>query len=374
MKETILIVDDNLDNVTLLHKVLTKAGYKTLQGFNGEDAVRMAREQLPDLILLDIMMPVMDGFTACEQIRSDENTRDIPILMLTAKQEIADKVRGLEIGADDYITKPFHLQELLARIKARLKLTAKHQSKVSHERHKALSRMVEGVEHEIRNPVISIGGFARRILDELPDDDRKKKYAQVIVKETERLEQMVKESAALQKMAEGDEEKLDIHALINEALARNEALRRQLGATVVTDYDTNLPPLLINHDSLLIALAEIISNAFEALTSNGTITIRTRRDGQRLVIRIRDNGRGLNDQDLELIFDPFFTSKMAGAGMGLPMARKIIEEHQGRITVSSRPGQGTNVIITLPLQSDSAPANGPEPETAEVDSNEEDNL
>jgi len=353
--ETILIVDDNIDNVTLLDKVLNKSGYRTLIGYNGEEAVKLARQENPDLILLDIMMPIMDGFTACEIIKQDESCKHIPIFMLTAKQEVDDKVKGLELGADDYITKPFHLQELLARIKSRLKLTREHRRTVSLERSKALNNMVEGVEHEIRNPVVSIGGFARRILDELPEDDRKKKYAEIILKETERLERMVKESVTLQSISQGDKEKLDIHTLIDEALSQTADLKKQHQVEIELSYDLTLPLLPFNHDNLLIALIQLISNGLEAIDNSGKLTICTSfstpaNNLSDLKIEITDNGRGIKDEDLKRIFDPFFTSKMSGAGMGLPLTRKIIGYHHGTISIKSQPGQGTQVTVTLPLE------------------------
>ncbi len=355
MKETILIVDDNLDNVNLLDKVLKKSGYQTLKGYNGEEAVELARQESPNLILLDIMMPIMDGFTACKIIKQDESTRNIPILMLTAKQEISDKVKGLEIGADDYITKPFHLQELLARIKSRLKLTHEHHQTVSRERRKAQDQMVEGVEHEIRNPVVSIGGFARRILDELPEDDRKKEYAKIIIKEAERLERMVKESGALQDLATGDKENLDIHLLIDEALTQTTTLRKQHKVAIERNYDHTLPSLHINHDNMLIAFIQLINNGLETIDDGGKLTIRTAFDGpSNLIIEITDDGRGIKSQDLERIFDPFFTNKMSGAGMGLPLTRKIIDHHHGTISVESQPGKGTRVTVILPLEEQAA--------------------
>ena len=351
MTETILIVDDNLDNVNLLDKILKKSGFQTLKGYNGEEAVELARRELPDLILLDIMMPIMDGFTACEIIKQDESTKHIPILMLTAKQEISDKVKGCEIGADDYITKPFHLQELLARIKSRLKLTHEHHQTVTRERRKALDQMVEGVEHEIRNPVVSIGGFARRILDELPEDDRKKEYAKIILKETERLERMVKESGALQSLVSGRKENLDIHLLIDEALTQTSDLKNQHQVEIERNYDRTLPPLPINHDNILIALIQLLSNGLEAIDNGGKLTIRTAFDGpSNLMVEITDNGRGIETKDMERIFDPFFTNKMSGAGMGLPLTRKIIDYHHGTISIESQPGQGTRVNVTLPLE------------------------
>ncbi len=351
MTETILIVDDNLDNVKLLDKILKKSGYRTLKGYNGEEAVDLAHRESPDLILLDIMMPVMDGFTACEIIKQDESTKHIPILMLTAKHEISDKVKGLDIGADDYITKPFHLQELLARIKSKLKLTHEHHQTVTRERRKALNQMVEEVEHEIRNPVVSIGGFARRILEELPEDDRKKEYAKIILKETERLEKIVQESVTLQDLSAGRKKKLDIHSLIDEALTQTTTLKEQHKVVIKRDYDHTLPPLHINHDNMLIAFIQLINNGLEAIDNGGKLTIRTSFDGpSNLLIKITDTGHGIEARNLVRVFDPFFTSKMSGAGMGLPLTRKIIDHHHGTISVESQPGQGTNVNVTLPLE------------------------
>ncbi|MEA2116320.1 MAG: response regulator [Thermodesulfobacteriota bacterium] len=349
MTETILIVDDNLDNVTLLDKVLGKAGYRTLKAYNGEEAVKLTRENDPDLILLDIMMPIMDGFTACEILKKDDTTKHIPILMLTAKHEIPDKVKGLEIGADDYITKPFDFRELLARIKSRLKLANEHQRNVSQVRHRALSRMVAGMEHEIRNPVASIGGFARRMLDAFPDDDRKKEYARIILKETERIERMVKQSAALHGLPSGQNIEIDIHSLIDEALIQTADLSDQHRVLIERQYDKSLEPVFLNHDNMLVALIQIISNGLEAIDNGGKLEIRTSPDGTGLKIEISDSGHGIKEQDLKRIFDPFFTSKRSGAGMGLPLTRTIIDSHRGTISIENRPDQqGTRATVTLP--------------------------
>lgn len=351
MTTTILIVDDNLDNVNLLNKVLSGAGYQTLKAYDGEEAVRLTREYYPDLILLDIMMPVMDGFTACEILKKDDNTRHIPILMLTAKHEIPDKVKGIEIGADDYITKPFDFRELLARIESRLKLIREHQRNVSQERHKALSKMASRVEHEIRNPVTSISGFARRMVDNLPDDDCKKKYAEIILEEAERLEQTVRESYVLRGNSGGQKEKYDIHPLIDEAIAQSAELSDQRKVVIERHFDKNLPSIYLNHDNMLIAMIQLISNSLEATDAGGTILIRTSSEDTDLKIEIIDTGCGINQQDLERIFDPFFTSKMSGIGMGLPLTRKIIDSHQGAITVENRTDrQGVAVTVTLPFK------------------------
>ena len=135
-KKTILIIDDEETIVTMLSVNLKKEGYKILEAYNGEDGVEMAIKEKPDLILLDIMLPKMDGFSVCKKIRQ---TLNVPILMLSAKEEEIDKILGLELGADDYITKPFSIRELVARVKANLRkaeVTAKPETVVSDENDK----------------------------------------------------------------------------------------------------------------------------------------------------------------------------------------------------------------------------------------------
>jgi signal transduction histidine kinase len=209
--------------------------------------------------------------------------------------------------------------------------------------------MVSGMEHEIRNPVVSIGGFARRMLDDFPDDDRKKEYARIILKETERIERMVKESAALHGLPKGQKIEVDIHSLIDEALAQTADLSKQRRALIERHYNYNLPPVFLNHDNMLVALTQLISNALEAIDDGGKLVIRTSSDDTGLKIEISDNGHGIKEQDLKRIFDPFFTNKRSGAGMGLPLTRTIIDSHQGTISIENRPDrQGAQVTLTLP--------------------------
>ncbi len=349
MPEKILIVDDNMDNVDLLRKRLRAVGYETIEGYDGEQAVSLTRERHPDLVLLDIMMPKLDGFEVCEVLKKDESTRHIPILMLTAKREVPDKVKGFDLGADDYVTKPFNFQELLARIKSLLKVRREYRRQLEMERQRALDQMAEGVAHEVRNPVVSIGGFARRIIDELPDSDQKKKYAQIIVKETERLERMVKDIADFRNIPNGGRQAENINEIIDDALLQVDQLLQQKRVQVKRDYASDLPAVFVNRRSMLIALMQVLTNAAEAMENGGTITVVTSAvDSSGVLVEIIDTGRGIPAKDLESVFDPFFTTKMSGAGMGLPLVRKIIDDHQGTIHITSRVGEGTRVVISLP--------------------------
>lgn len=353
MKETILIVDDNMDNVELLRKRLRAVGYETIEGYDGEQAVSMTREQHPDLVLLDVMMPKLDGFEVCEILKKDEATRHIPVLMLTAKREIPDKVKGFDLGADDYVTKPFNFQELLARVRSLLKIRSDYRKEIEAERQKALDQMAEGVAHEVRNPVVSIGGFARRIIDELPDNDQKKKYARIIVEETGRLERMVKDIADLRLLPGGGRQAEDINMVINDVLQQVSQLLQKKRIEVKREFAADLPPVLINRKNIIVALMQVVTNAVEAMEEGGRLTIiMTAADNSWVLVEIIDNGRGIPAEDIESIFDPFFTTKMSGAGMGLPLVRKIIDDNHGMIRVESKVGRGTKVAISLPIAGD----------------------
>ncbi|MBE0618246.1 MAG: response regulator, partial [Proteobacteria bacterium] len=218
----ILVVDDNPDNVELLEKRLKAMGYRTCAAYDGEEAlVRVAAEE-PDLVILDVMMPKLDGFEVCRRLKTDEGTRRIPVIMLTAKREVPDKIRGLDTGADDYVTKPFNPQELMARVRSLLNLRSLHEKRVTEEKLGALGQMAEGVAHEVRNPMVTIGGFARRIRDRLPEDDPLREYAEHIIKEVERLETMVEEIVRFKALMISPYEPVDLVEVVEQALAQRE--------------------------------------------------------------------------------------------------------------------------------------------------------
>ena len=193
MPETILIVDDSKFCTKLLRKYLRGAGFNTIEGYDGEQAIKLSREKLPNLILLDVIMPKINGFSACRIIKKDKDTKDIPIILVTSMNEPRDKVMGFDLGADDYVTKPYNFPELYARIKSLLNVRSKQKNLIQEEKNRTIDQMVDGVAHEVRNPIVSIGGFARRIFNDLPENDPKKKYAEIIMKETARLERMVRD-------------------------------------------------------------------------------------------------------------------------------------------------------------------------------------
>ena len=350
-KGKILIVDDAVDTVELLKKRLRFEGYATAEAYDGEEGLKLVAEYNPDLIILDVLMPKLDGYEVCQRLKSDENTKYIPILMLTAKDEVEDKVKGLDIGADHYLAKPFDYKEVSARVRSLVATKAAREKLVEEEKSEALKRMMEEVEHEIRNPLTSIGGFARRVYDRLPQGDPNKKYMEMIINDVARLENMIKELLKLKTIAISYRELTNINDVIMEALKSFEQDLEDRGIESKTELGDNLPLISIDQEQMKMALASLIKNSIEAMQDKLKILkITSRISDGRMEIQVSDTGKGIPKDKIKNIFDPFFTSKTRGPGVGLTFTLKIIQEHRGTVSVESEPGKGTIFTIGLPLK------------------------
>lgn len=354
--EKILIVDDNKDNVDLLAKRFRSLGYAVAEAFDGEEALEKVGLENPDLLVLDVMMPRIDGFEVCRRLKANPKTRSIPIIMLTAKREVPDKIKGLDTGADDYVTKPFNPRELVARVKSLLARRESEKRQATAEKLGALGQMAEGVAHEVRNPMVAIGGFARRIKDRLPPGDPLKDYAGHIIKEVERLESMVEEIVRFKTIMISPYGRVNLKSLIDETLAKRESVTIALGIRVYADAAEGLPEIQGDEGNLKLALENIIQNSVEAMPGGGELKIsvgpRPGKEGW-VTLTITDTGRGIAKEDISNVFDPFFTTKMSGAGMGLTLVHRIVTRHGGEVDISSEPGAGTSVSVHLPIKQES---------------------
>ncbi|WP_449244967.1 ATP-binding response regulator [Desulfobacca acetoxidans] len=350
MKKKILIADDNPDNVELLRKRLSAQGYQIAAAFDGEEALQAVLKENPDLLILDIMMPKLDGYEVLRRLKKQDEYRNLPVILLTAKKEIPDKLKGLDIGADDYITKPFNPQELLARVRSLMSLREEQERRAQDERLSALDQMVEGVAHEIRNPVTAIGGFARRLYERLPNGTQEKQYAEVIVNESKRLEQMVRQIVEATVISIPSLRKRDINEVIVEALAACQEKLNESQVTAKLELAEDLPPLIMDAGNMRRVIAHLISNAVNAMPSGGALTIISARRNHYGQIQVSDTGVGIPSKILPHIFDPFFTTKSSGPGLGLAMVHKIIKQHGGQISVETEPNKGTTFSILLPLK------------------------
>jgi signal transduction histidine kinase len=351
----ILIVDDNESSRLLLTDTMKAQGYDTDFARNGLEALEKVKEFRPDLILLDVMMPVMDGFEACRRLKSVEETRYITVVMLTARGEIEDKVVGLEIGAEDYIVKPFSVVEVTARVKSFLRMRALQSRLAESEKLAALGGMVDGIAHEVRNPLTTIGGMARRLFEHEKDPERRR-YVEMIMKSVERMEKMMARIDDYKRILAGRFERGDINEVIKKAVGEVSPLVGDKRISFRTELMPDPPRFPMDSGNLKIAVFNVLLNSVEAMEKEGEIRIQTLPSMENsIILKISDNGPGMDEEFVREIFHPFHTSKITGAGLGLAITHRIVTDHRGTIEVESKPSKGTTVTMRF-LLSPGAPA------------------
>jgi len=363
MRPRILVVDDEGANLVLLAAKFERVGYEVEKARDGIEALQKVESFAPDLVLLDVMMPRMDGYETLRRLKSREETRYLPVIMLTGKADVEDKVHGLEVGAEDYISKPYSLQEVAARVKSLLRMRALQTKLRETEKMAALGEMVDGIAHEVRNPLTAIGGMARR-LHEHETDPQHREYAERIIKSVERLERMLHRVDEYKTILVSTLVKGDISNVIADAVADVNGFIESEGkdVTVKTELMAQPPPIDLDAGNLRVAIFNVLQNSVEAMQADkkGEIKIELKPtfDNTMLLV-VTDNGCGMSKDDLRTIFNPFQTSKFQGAGLGLTIAYRIVQDHGGEIEVNSEPGTGTVVTMRFHLPSKPKPAAKP---------------
>ncbi|MEE9401811.1 MAG: ATP-binding protein [Desulfobacteria bacterium] len=242
------------------------------------------------------------------------------------------------------------LQEKFTLAAEELKKT--EQKIIQSERMVALGRLSQGVAHEVRNPVMSIGGFARRLKEKLPPGDPARKYAEIILNEVARLEKMVRDIEEYTKLPEPELGEVSLNKLIEYAL--EEWGQKETPADVQVHLDLPREEAIFPGDERLLTLVlkNLFQNAAEAMAHGGDLSIAAYPQGKQLIIKVADTGRGIPPEHLPQVFDPFFTSHTKGSGLGLTTVQRIVTEHNGVVSVKSTPGKGAEFQIQLPLYPD----------------------
>jgi len=237
------------------------------------------------------------------------------------------------------------LQEKAALTESELKETQARLLRA--ERLAALGQLSQGVAHEVRNPVMTIGGFARRLLKTFEPGDPAAQYAEIILQEAGRLEKMVSDVDQYTRMPDPVLTEWPLSELVHAAvqLWQEDVARQDVRIEVALPPDD--PTLSADKEQMARALLQLMRNASDAMPEGGTISITAQWEGPRLSLRVRDTGTGISAEDLPRIFDPFFTSKTRGSGLGLTTVNRIVSDHGGEVKVSSQPGQGTEVRLLL---------------------------
>lgn len=230
-------------------------------------------------------------------------------------------------------------------------MKAEREKIVEEERSKTLDKMMDEVAHEIRNPLTSIGGFTRKIYERLLEGDPNKNYMKVVIEDVERLENMVKQLVRLKVMGVLHTEPSNINDVIIEALKSFEREFKNNNIDIKTELVDNPPLISIDREKMTIAITNLIKNSIEAMQKPPKLLkVISKVRGGNIEIVISDTGKGIPKDKIKYIFDPFFTSKIYGPGLGLTFTQRIIQEHNGTISVESEPEKGATFTIRLPLK------------------------
>jgi len=345
----ILLVDDLPENRILLDAFLAPEGFRLTQAASGEEALEKARRQAPDLVLLDVLMPGLDGFATCRRLREQPQTRFTPIIMITALNEIEDRIHGLEAGADDFVSKPFNDDLLLAKIRSLLRL--KQQRDELDELRADFTNMII---HDLRAPVHSVLGLAELLREELPAGSNPTRLLSLLEQGARKIDQLISQFLDLGKLEAGRLklrlEEVDLVRMAAGLIDQFEPVGRRKNLRF--ELQSAAPELSVRADPGRMdqVLSNLLQNAVKFSPRDGRIRISLERSGSGVVCHVDDDGPGFPGQEANTLFEKFFQRDVqaGGVGLGLYVCRAIVEAHGGAIRAENRPGGGARFTFQLP--------------------------
>ena len=380
-KPKLLLADDEPDMLRFLKSQLEK-NYEIIESVDGNQAVAKAKQFLPDLMLLDMMMPEKDGIEACREIKANFSTQSIPILLLTARADDDTKMAALNAGASDFLTKPFSTTELHVRIKnlvdshrfqselarqnQRLESTMEQlkdteATLVQTEKMSSLGRMSAGMIHEINNPLnyaLAALSLLKNMREKWPETERAK-FDDLLSDMNEGMTRVQTIVSDLRGFTHPHGRAADLIPLDEVVSIALRFLGHEIDKEV--SIEVNVPKdqqVVAEKNNLTHVFVNLFQNAVDALKvkkndgGKPVLSIRSEADGEKVKVWVRDNGTGISPEHMSKIFDPFFTTKDVGQGMGLGLSicYRIMQEQGGNISVKSEPGQFTEFLLELPLK------------------------
>jgi C4-dicarboxylate-specific signal transduction histidine kinase len=378
-RPVVLVADDEPDMLRFLNRQLSSQ-YQVLEAVDGQQAIEKASQFLPDLILLDMMMPEKDGLQACRELRERTSTQAIPVVLLTARADEDTKLAALSAGASDFLTKPFSTTELHVRIR-NLVQSHQYQAKlarqnqllettidqlkqtetqlVQSEKLASLGRMSAGIIHEINNPLnfATTGLFTLRKRTQALAPAFQQECQGILTDVEEGLKRVKNIVSDLRMFTHPDTESREEVQAAEVVAAALRFLSNEWKDKV--QIERKLPEgqtILANKNTLINVLVNLLQNSLDAFpnkTFTGerpTIWIEGRLEPGKSILLVRDNGPGIQPQHLDKVFDPFFTTKDVGQGMGLGLTicYRIVQDCQGRIAVRTEPGQFCEFALEFP--------------------------
>ncbi|MBE9093463.1 response regulator [Tychonema sp. LEGE 07203] len=393
-KGNILIVDDTPENLQVLSATLSERGYKVRGVINGKMAIRAARSGSPDLILLDIKMPEMDGYEVCTQLKADPKTAEIPVIFISALDEVLDKVTAFQVGGVDYITKPFQIEEVLARIEHQLTIQRLKRQLLDRntelqqeiiERKKAeeaaaaaslaKSQFVANMSHELRTPLNAILGFTEVMSRDSLLSHENIENLGIINRSGQHLLELINDVLDLSKIEAGiiglDERSFDLYQLLDTLEEMFQIKAETKNLQLRFSVDVNVPQYIkTDEKKLRVCLINLLANAMKFTKDGGSIWLRASVEGKHqnavseispnsssaeqyfILFEVEDTGVGIAAAEIDTLFDAFVQTEAGkqaadGTGLGLTITKKYVEIMGGEIWADSVLGEGTSFKFNI---------------------------
>ena len=357
-KNLILVVDDNQENLKVVSNFLKEMNYKIALALDGDSALQIVRENKIDLILLDIMMPGMDGFEVCKILKEKPETKDIPIIFLTARSESLDIVKGFQLGGVDYITKPFNREELIIRVRNHIELSLSRIKII--EMNKTRDRLYSIIAHDIRSPFSGIRMTINAIADGYLEPGSSK-YVEI-------MNQLVKTTSETSRLLDNLLSWTKLHSdsvifyprlnhifpVINDSVQLLKLAADNKKISLNVDVADNLTAFF-DETTMTAVFRNIIYNSVKFTQENGLIKISADKIPGYIRVIVKDNGVGISDEIMKKVFidkDYFSsrgTNKEQGSGLGMFLIRDFTEKNNGKLEVKSKPEEGSEFSVCLPL-------------------------
>ncbi len=373
-KRTVLAVDDKLENLKVLIRYLEDSGFELMVAQSGEEALRHIERAIPDIILLDVLMPGIDGFETCRRLKKQESTKNIPVIFLTALTDTVDKVKGFEVGAVDYLTKPLHNEEVLARVKTHL--TIKEYQQQLHEKNNLLQQknvqLIEAntikdkflsiIAHDLKNPINTLLSYCATLVKnfEKLENEKIKKGIITINRTANRaydlLIDLLTWTLSHSGKMECKLEEVDLDRITNENIEILNNRAEEKGIRIFSEINEGLT-VYSDKNMVSAVLRNLLTNAVKFTSKNGYVTVSSETERDFLKITVSDTGKGISEENIKKLFrlDTFYrtlgSDKEKGTGLGLILCKEFINKLKGKIWVESELEKGSRFIFTLPIQS-----------------------
>lgn len=368
-RASVLVVDDNEMNVDLLDAILEQEHYDVYTAMSGQAAIERMQAVLPEIVLLDIAMPVMSGFEVCEWMRAQDAFKDTPVIFISALDDTDNIVRGFEVGGVDYINKPFKSREVLARVSTQVTMARqrkeiqalRQRERQTFERMDALrSQFISSATHDLKNPLFVISGYTD-MLQMNPDitgDKRTRGFIEAIQRGVEKMTDLVHDMLDLLQLETEvtlNTQREDLNTFLRYVLRDMKLQASEKNITLSLYSPDKDIAVMVDTKRMMRVFENLLSNAIKYTEEGGTVDVHIMDAGDTVAIDVEDTGLGIPPNMLETLFQPFqrvnSEEHMAqeGTGLGLSIVKTLVEQHEGTVEVSSVLDEGSRFRVTLPV-------------------------